>query len=210
MKLAGQQTNKLTKRYHLTFRVGCMRRSRKQVTVDLSPKRTGRVEATAYYTFLSRCYYIVAKEMNRPLSENCRALDLGFDVRLISPISGVEQFPRTHGESDIISGLSSHVETVCLLSKLKSTQHIEVELDMDELDLTDAEKKATYQEIKDYVLEHSGLKVSNLYIAQVKKKCGIIERENYNKPKSEDAKQPQCPPDKEKAIKEALKHFGMI
>ena len=79
-----------------------------------------------------------------------------------------------------------------------------------ELDLTDAEKKATYQEIKDYVLEHSGLKVSSLYIAQVKQKCGIIERENYNKPKSEDAKQPQCPPDKEKAIKEALTHFGMI
>lgn len=102
------------------------------------------------------------------------------------------------------------IETVCLLSKLKSTQHIEVELDMDELDLTDAEKKATYQEIKDYVLEHTGLKVSSLYIAQVKQKCGIIERENYNKPKSEDAKQPQCPPDKEKAIKEALRHFGMI
>ncbi len=82
------------------------------------------------------------------------------------------------------------VETVCILSKLKSTQHIEVELDMDELDLTNAEKKATYQEIKDYVLEHTGLKVSSLYIAQVKQKCGIIERKNYNKPKSEDAKQP--------------------
>ena len=104
----------------------------------------------------------------------------------------------------------AHVETVCLLSKLNAKQHIEINLDMDELDLTDAEKKATYQEIKDYVLEHSGLKVSSLYIAQVKQKCGIIERENYNKPKSEDAKQPQCPPDKEKAIKEALKHFGMI
>ena len=102
------------------------------------------------------------------------------------------------------------VETVCLLSKLNAKQHIEINLDMDELDLTDAEKKATYQEIKDYVLEHSGLKVSSLYIAQVKQKCGIIERENYNKPKSEDAKQPQCPPDKEKAIKEVLKHFGMI
>ena len=148
--------------------------------------------------------------MNRPLSENCCALDPGFDVRLISPISGVEQFPRTHGESDIISGLSGHVETVCLLSKLQAKQHIEIDLNMDELDLTDAEKKATYQEIKDYVLEHSGLKVSSLYIAQVKQKCGIIERENYNKPKSEDAKQPQCPPDKEKAIKEALQHFGMI
>ncbi len=96
------------------------------------------------------------------------------------------------------------------MSKLKSTQHIEVELDMDELDLTAAEKKATYQEIKDFVLEYTGLKVSNLYIAQVKQKCGIIERENYNKPKSEDAKQPQCPPEKEEAIKEALKHFGMI
>ena len=104
----------------------------------------------------------------------------------------------------------AHVETICLLSKLNAKQHIEINLDMDELDLTDAEKKATYQEIKDYVLEHSGLKVSSLYIAQVKQKCGIIERENYNKPKSEDAKQPQCPPDKEKAIKEALTHFGMI
>ena len=76
--------------------------------------------------------------------------------------------------------------------------------------LTDAEKKATYQEIKDYVLKHTGLKVSSLYIAQVKQKCGIIERENYNKPKSENAKQPQCPMEKEKAIMEALKHFGMI
>ena len=71
---------------------------------------------------------------------------------------------------------TTHVETVCILSKLKSTQHIEVELDMDQLDLTNAEKKATYQEIKDYVLEHTGLKVSSLSIAQVKQKCGIIER----------------------------------
>ena len=81
---------------------------------------------------------------------------------------------------------------------------------MDELDLTAAESKATYNEIRDYVWEHYQLKVSNLYIAQVKQKHGIIERENYNKPKSDDARQPQCPPEKEKAIKEALKHFGMI
>lgn len=111
----------------------------------------------------------------------------------------VDLFPQT-----------AHCETVCLLSKLQSKEHIEVDIHMDELDLTDAEKKATYSEIKEYVLEHTGLKVSSLYIAQVKQKCGIIERENYNKPKSDDAKQPQCPPDKEKAIKEALKHFGMI
>ena len=120
----------------------------------------------------------------------------GYKAKGFTP---VDLFPQTR-----------HVETVCLLSKLKSNQHIEVELDMDELDLTDAEKKATYQEIKNYVLEHCGLKVSNLYIAQVKQKCGIIERENYNKPKSENAKQPQCPSEKEKAIMEALKHFGMI
>ena len=81
---------------------------------------------------------------------------------------------------------------------------------MDELDLTGAEKKATYEEIKKYVLEHTGLKVSNLYIAQVKHKCGIIERENYNKSKSEEPKQPKCPPDKEAAIVDALKHFGMV
>ena len=81
---------------------------------------------------------------------------------------------------------------------------------MDELDLTAAEKKATYEEIKAFVLEHTGLKVSSLYIAQVKQKYGIIERENYNRPKSENAKQPQCPPEKEKAIEEALTHFGMI
>ena len=108
-------------------------------------------------------------------------------------------FPRTH-----------HVETVVLLSKLNTKQHIEVELNLDELDLTSAESKATYEEIKAYVLEHTGLKVSHLYIAQVKQKYGIIERENYNKPKSENAKQPKCPPEKEAAITEALKFFGMI
>lgn len=122
--------------------------------------------------------------------------DGGYEIR---KVQGVDQF-----------GMTVHVETVCLLSKLNAKQHIEVDIHMDELDLTDAEKKATYSEIKEYVLEHTGLKVSSLYIAQVKQKCGIIERENYNKPKSDDTKQPQCPPDKEKAIKEALKHFGMI
>lgn len=81
---------------------------------------------------------------------------------------------------------------------------------MDELDLTDAEKKATYQEIKDYVIEHSGLKVSNLYISQIKRKCGIEVGKNYNLPKSEDSRQPKCPPEKEAAIREALEHFRMI
>ena len=137
---------------------------------------------------------------------SCNPSTLARDVKILAErgyklewAQPVDMFPWTE-----------HVETVCLLSKLNTKQHIEIDLNMDELDLTDAEKKATYQEIKDYVLAHSGLNVSNLYIAQVKQKCGIIERENYNKPKSDNAKQPLCPPDKEKAIIEALKHFGMI
>lgn len=97
------------------------------------------------------------------------------------------------------------------MSKLHEVKHhVSVTVDMDEMDLTAAESKATYEEIKDYVLEKHGLQVPNLYIAQVKRKCGIIERENYNKPKSEDAKQPQCPEDKEKAIMDALRFFRMI
>ena len=149
---------------------------------------------------------IARRDIRRVVYISCEPETLGRDCAVfrefgyeIGEVQPVDLFPRT-----------GHVETVCLLSKLNAKQHIEINLDMDELDLTDAEKKATYQEIKDYVLEHSGLKVSSLYIAQVKQKCGIIERENYNKPKSEDAKQPQCPPDKEKAIKEALQHFGML
>ena len=137
---------------------------------------------------------------------SCDSATLARDVKFLEEngyramrVRPVDMFP-----------MGGHVETVCLLSKLNTKQHIEVEIKMDELDLTAAESKATYEEIKAYVLEHSGMKVSSLYIAQVKQKCGIIERENYNKPKSEDAKQPQCPPEKEKAIMEALKHFGMI
>ena len=149
---------------------------------------------------------IVKMQPEKVVYVSCDSATLARDLKYlcangyeIGMCRGVDQFPQ-----------SVHVETVCLLSKLNAKQHIEVDIHMDELDLTDAEKKATYSEIKEYVLEHTGLKVSSLYIAQVKQKCGIIERENYNKPKSDDAKQPQCPPDKEKAIKEALKHFGMI
>ena len=103
-------------------------------------------------------------------------------------------------------------ETVVLLSKLyEAKHHVNMTLDMDELDLTSAESKATYEEIKSYVAKHNeGMKVSNLYIAQIKQKHGIIERENYNKPKSEKGGQPECPKEKEIAIEEALKYFQMI
>ena len=137
---------------------------------------------------------------------SCKPTSLARDLEMflargyrVEKVCCVDQFCQT-----------VHVETVCLLSKLNANHHIEIELNLDEMDLTDVEKKATYEEIKAYVLENTGLKVSNLYIAQVKQKYGIIERENYNKPKSADARQPKCPADKEKAIKNALRHFGMI
>ena len=111
----------------------------------------------------------------------------------------VDMFPHTF-----------HVEPVCLLSKLKTKQHIKIESCTDELDLTASESKATYQEIKQYVLEKYGFKVSSLNIAQTKTKCGIIERECYRKAKNENAKQPNCTLEKENAIKDAFRHFQMI
>ena len=120
----------------------------------------------------------------------------GYELRKVCP---VDQF-----------GMTVHVETVVLLSQQKPDDTIEIDLDLDELDVTSAELKATYQEIKDYVLKEFGLKVSNLYISQVKRKCGIEVGENYNLPKSENARVPQCPKEKEEAIKAALKYFAMI
>ena len=119
----------------------------------------------------------------------------GYEIKKIQP---VDMFPQTE-----------HVETVCLLVLRNPVTHINIDVDVEEM-VQDKRGLATYGQIKDYVLEHSGLKVSSLYIAQVKQKHGIIERENYNKPKSEDARQPQCPLEKERAITEALKHFGML
>ena len=106
--------------------------------------------------------------------------------------------------------VSMHVETIVLLSKLDSKKYISVELPMDDMDLTSAESKATYKQIQNYVLEKFGFKVSNLYIAQVKEKCGIKERENHNKSKNIDSKQAICPIEKEESIKDAFRHFQMI
>lgn len=105
---------------------------------------------------------------------------------------------------------SRHVETVVLLSQQKPNDRIEIDLDLDELDPTLAESKATYEEIKDYVLQTFNLKISNLYISQVKRKYGLEIGQNYNLSKSDNPKVPQCPPDKEDAIKQALIHFQMI
>ena len=106
---------------------------------------------------------------------------------------------------------SCYVETVVLLSKGEvDSKKIRVEFSLEDMDMSEFQNGATYTQIKDYVLEHSGLKVSNLYISQIKRKCGIEVGKNYNLPKSEDSRQPMCPPEKEKAIREAFKYFGMI
>ena len=109
-------------------------------------------------------------------------------------------FPRTN-----------HVETVVLLSKGEvDSKKVRVEFSLEDMDMSGFQNDATYSQIKERVLQQTGLKVSSLYIAQIKQKHGIIERENYNKPKSENTRQPKCPPEKEAAITEALKYFGMI
>ena len=105
----------------------------------------------------------------------------------------------------------AHVETVVLLSKGEiDSKKVRVEFSLEDMDMSDFQDKATYTQIKDYVLEHTGLKVSNLYISQIKRKCGLEVGKNYNLPKAEDSRQPQCPPEKENAIREAMKYFGMI
>ena len=126
-----------------------------------------------------------------------RLADLGYTAQRAC---AVDMFPR-----------ADHIETVVLLSKGEvDSKKIRVEFSLEDMDMSEFQDGATYPQIKEYVLEHSGLKVSNLYISQIKRKCGIEVGKNYNLPKSEDSRQPQCPPEKEKAIREAFKYFGMI
>lgn len=171
------------------------------VSVDvvfMDPPRAGSDEA-----FLSS---VVKLQPKKVVYISCNPETLARDLKYLTEKGyRVEKIQPT----DMFC-FTDHVESIVLLSKLHTKQNIEVELEMSELDLTAAESKATYEEIKDYVLEHMGLKVSGLYIAQVKQKCGIIERANYNLPKSGDSRQPKCPPEKETAIRVALEHFHMI
>ena len=166
--------------------------------VFMDPPRAGSDEA-----FLSSVVTLAPK---RVVYVSCNPETLARDLLYLTKhgyraqeCQPVDMFPWT-----------KHVETVVLLSQQKPDDTIEIDLDLDELDATSAELKATYQEIKDYVLKEFGLKVSNLYISQVKRKCGIEVGENYNLPKTENPKVPQCPKEKEDAIKAALKYFAMI
>ena len=137
---------------------------------------------------------------------SCDPITLARDLKCLKELYDVkditlfDMFPNTY-----------HVETVVLLSKGEvDSKKIRVEFSLEDMDMSEFQDGATYPQIKAYVLEHSGLKVSNLYISQIKRKCGIEVGKNYNLPKSEDSRQPQCPPEKEKAIREAFKYFGMI
>jgi 23S rRNA (uracil1939-C5)-methyltransferase len=138
---------------------------------------------------------------------SCKPTSLARDLEVlqargyqVKKVQCVDMFPAT-----------GNCETVVLLSKGEvDSKKIRVEFSLEDMDMSEFQDGATYTQIKDYVLEHSGLKVSNLYISQIKRKCGIGVGKNYNLPKSEDSRQPQCPPEKEKAIREAFKYFGMI
>ena len=165
--------------------------------VLMDPPRSGSDEA-----FLSSLVKMSPKTV---VYVSCNPVTLERDVKWLEKkgykakgVWPVDMFPFTE-----------HTEVVCLLSKLKAEKHIEVEIEMDELDLTAAESKATYAEIKQYVLDKTGLKVSQLYIAKIKRKHGLIERTNYNLGEKE-SKSPQVPPEKEQAIEDALIYFKMI
>ena len=150
---------------------------------------------------------IVKMQPEKVVYVSCDSATLARDLKYlcangyeITVCRGVDQFPQ-----------SVHVETVVLLSKGEvDSKKIRVEFSLEDMDMSEFQDGATYPQIKEYVLEHTGLKVSNLYISQIKRKCGIGVGKNYNLPKSEDSRQPQCPPEKEKAIREAFKYFGMI
>ena len=167
--------------------------------VFMDPPRSGSDEK-----FLSS---VVTLNPKRVVYVSCDPTTLARDLKYLTKhgysavtVVPVDMFPATE-----------HVETVVLLSKGEvDSKKIRVEFSLEDMDMSEFQDGATYTQIKDYVLEHSGLKVSNLYISQIKRKCGIEVGKNYNLPKSEDSRQPLCPPEKEKAIREAFKYFGMI
>lgn len=150
---------------------------------------------------------IVQMAPQRLVYVSCDPATLARDVKrmeeqgyVLQRAEAVDLFPRT-----------AHVETVVLLSKGEiDSKKVRVEFSLEDMDMSGFQNYATYSQIKERVLQQTGLKVSSLYIAQIKQKHGIIERENYNKPKSENTRQPKCPLEKEAAITEALKYFGMI
>ncbi|EGS28173.1 23S rRNA (uracil(1939)-C(5))-methyltransferase RlmD [Streptococcus agalactiae] len=170
----------------------------KPTVIMVDPPRKGLTESFVYSAAQTKADKITYISCNSATMARDIKLfeELGYHLVKIQP---VDLFPMTH-----------HVETVALLSKLDVDKHINIEIELDELDLTSAESKATYAQIKEYVWNKFELKVPTLYIAQIKRKCGIELREHYNKSKKEKQIIPQCTPEKEEAIMDALRHFKMI
>lgn len=170
----------------------------KPTVIMVDPPRKGLTESFVYSAAQTKADKITYISCNSATMARDIKLfeELGYHLVKIQP---VDLFPMTH-----------HVETVALLSKLDVDKHISVEIELDEMDLTSAESKATYAQIKEYVWNKFQLKVPTLYIAQIKRKCGIELREHYNKSKKEKQIIPQCTPEKEEAIMDALRHFKMI
>ena len=150
---------------------------------------------------------IARMQPERVVYVSCDSATMARDVKRFATLGyravracAVDLFPR-----------ADHVETVVLLSKGEiDSKKVRVEFSLEDMDMSGFQKGATYEQIKAYVLEHTGLKVSSLYISQIKRKCGLDVGQNYNLSKKEDAKVPKCPPEKEAAIRDALKYFQMI
>lgn len=181
------------------FMVELAEQNEKVDVVFMDPPRSGSDEA-----FLSSVVKLAPKKV---VYVSCNPETLARDLKYLTrhgyqavECQPCDMFPFT-----------KHVETVVLLSKGEiDSKKVRVEFSLEDMDMSGFQKGATYEQIKAYVLEHTGLKVSSLYISQIKRKCGLDVGQNYNLSKKEDAKVPKCPPEKEAAIRDALKYFQMI
>ena len=181
------------------FLVNMAEAGEKADVVIMDPPRSGSTEE-----FMDSIAKMGAKKV---VYVSCNPETLARDLAYMKKLGykakeavGFDMFPATE-----------HVETVVLLSKGEiDSKKVRVEFSLEDMDMSGFQKGATYEQIKAYVLEHTGLKVSSLYISQIKRKCGLDVGQNYNLSKKEDAKVPKCPPEKEAAIRDALKYFQMI
>jgi 23S rRNA (uracil1939-C5)-methyltransferase len=167
------------------------------IVVDPPRKGCDNATLTAIVQMAPRTLVMVSCNPSTAARDAKFLCEQGYTLEKVQP---VDLFPRT-----------KHVETVVLLSKGEiDSKKVRVEFSLEDMDMSGFQKGATYEQIKAYVLEHTGLKVSSLYISQIKRKCGLDVGQNYNLSKKEDAKVPKCPPEKEAAIRDALKYFQMI
>ena len=196
---------------------GELEKTRKEIEAIHLNKLSYEIMKKLLKRFSKACEVATKEQRKRLIRSLVKEIKLGYDENgKVIPVSMTLNFTGEQiefmGDNSGLFGLKKkNVETVVLLSKGEvDSKKIRVEFSLEDMDMSEFQDGATYTQIKEYVLEHSGLKVSNLYISQIKRKCGIEVGKNYNLPKSDDSRQPQCPPEKEEAIREAFKYFGMI